>query len=320
MKGFFKSHPELLILLIVVIAVDGFIVWMWLDDLAATAVSKQAHEKLVNDAKQINNSQWRVNAENASSAEKELAKWESSFADILKKEQQKYTFDIDYKKGVDQPATARRIFKSKIDKISQELLKDKDKTTDKLSFFTYSYENTMMTMKGDEIESVFIILKGLEELIQNCIKADIISLDQVQRPSELAFEEDKSISTKRYTYLLTVSATSDSLKKLINEISKDENYFFEINSIKITAEDQITAGTSDLVPKVSRVGKSQANANQPKRGIRDLEANFENLVTGNTKVENPDEPVIYKDSISPFSQAINKVEISVDWIQFIKEK
>ena len=37
------------------------------------------------------------------------------------------------------------------------------------------------------------------------------------------------------------------------------------------------------------------------------------------KAEDIDEPTIYKDSISPFSQAVNKVEISIDWVQFVKE-
>ena len=171
MKGFFKKHPELLILLIVVIAVDGFITWMWLNDLAATEESRKQHQKLETEAKEINLSQWRVNAQNATLAEEELKKWQDSFKDLLTKEQEKYQYTIDYRKGVDQPATARRILKNKIDMLSQELLKEKDKTTDNLSFKTYAYENTLMTMKADDIESVFIILRGLEEIIHNCIQS-----------------------------------------------------------------------------------------------------------------------------------------------------
>lgn len=323
MKGFFKKHPELLILLIVVIAVDGFITWMWLNDLAATEESKKQHQKLVNDAKAINDSQWRVNAQNASLAEDELKKWQESFQELLTKEQEKYQFTIDYKKGVDQPATARRVLKNKIDMLSQELLKEKDKTNDNLSFKTYAYENTLMTMKADDIESVFVILRGLEEIIHNCIQADVTSINQIVRPSDLVFEEDKSLGTKRYTYVLTLSASAESMKKVLNKISQDEKFFYEINSVKIVAQEQISASANDLIPKVNRTAGGNAKSNQPKRGVsfNELEAGIDNLVGGEKKTpETSDEPIIYKDSVSPFSQAVNVVELSIDWIQFVKEK
>lgn len=320
MKGFFKKHPELLILLIVVIAIDAFIVWMWLDDLAATEKSKQAHQKIKNDAIEINESPWRINTENAKIAEDESVNWQKVYDKLIEEKQNKYAFTIDYKK-TDQPATAKRLLKEKVDHMSDELLKDKDKTN-KLSFFTYAYENTLMSMKTDEIETVYVVLKGLEELVKACVTADIVSMDEVVRPNDLAFVEDKSIGTRRYTYNLTVSATAEGLKKLINEIVNNEKFFFEINSLKLEAIPQITSTTSDHIPLVKRQGNTAATNQSPKRGGRGLEAELENLIdpgTGATNEVDPDEPVIYKDSVSPFSQAVNKVVISIDWVQYIKE-
>ncbi|MCM8540499.1 MAG: Amuc_1100 family pilus-like protein [Lentisphaeraceae bacterium] len=320
MKGFFKKHPELLILLIVVIAVDIFIVWMWLDDLSATEKSKQAHERIKNDAKAINDSPWRINSENASLAEEELEKWVKSFDELVLAQQGKYQFDIDYKK-TDQAATAKRVLKTKIDHLSQQLLKEKDLTGQtKLSFYTYAYENTLLTMKADEIETVFTVLKGLEELIENCVKADVVSVDSVQRPNELIFEEDKSIYTKRYTYVLSVTATSEGLKKLINEIVNNKKFFFEINSLRLEADSQIVSSASDHVPVIKRIGNTQGAAIKQPRGIRGLEEGLDNLIGSGKKEEiDSDEPIIYKDSISPFTQAINKIVISIDWVQFSKE-
>ena len=321
MKGFFKKHPELLILLIVVIAIDAFIVWMWLDDLSATEKSKQAHEKLKNDARQINDSPWRISNENANLPEEELARWEKSFSDLLAKQQEKYTFEIDYKK-TDQAATAKRVLKTKIDYLSQELLKDKDLTNNtKLSFYTYAYENTLLTMKPEEIEKVFVILKGLEELVEICVKADVVAVNDIQRPTELVFDEDPAIHTKRYTYIFTVMATSEGFKKLINQVVNNQKYFFEINSLKLEAESQVVSSASDHIPVIKRQGNSDgAKKGISPRGIRGLEEGLENLVgTGSNNAVESDEPVIYKDSISPFTQAVNKVVISIDWVQFTKE-
>lgn len=318
MKGFFKKHPELLILLIVVIVIDALIVWMWLDDLAATEKSKQAHERIKNDARKINESDWRINNQNASEAEKESTRWSEKFAELIAKQQEKYAFKIDYKKS-DQPATAKRVLKAKIDYLSQELLKEKDRTK-KLSFYTYAYENTLMSMKGEEIESVYVLLKGLEEIVESCVTSDIVSLDSIERPNELGFEEDKTIGTKRYTYVLTISATAESLKKLVNRIVNNKKFFFEVNSLKLEAVSQISSTASDHIPLVQRKGNTGAAPKGPDRGLRRLEEDIDRLRSPD-KAENtdPDEPVIYKDSVSPFSQAINKVVISIDWVQFTKE-
>ena len=319
MKGFFKKHPELLILLVIVIIIDGVLVWMWLGDLAATEKSKQSHEKLKNDAKAINASKWRISNANAQKAKDELAKYENSFEELVGQQLEKYQFSVAYDKGASAPAHKVNINRQ-VSKLSEQLLKDKDKTQDKLSFFTYAYENTVLDMKPEEIETVYVILKGLEELINICVKADVISVDQVQRPNELAFFEDKQIFLKKYTYILTLSVTSESLKKLLNEVVNNEKFFFEINSIKVNAVQQITASTSDLVPLVGRqgAGNQGAKAAAP-RGIEGLEESLRIGDPVSKKAEDSDEPIIYKDSISPFSQAVNKVEISIDWVQFVKE-
>ena len=316
MKGFFKKHPELLIILIVVIVVDALIVYMWLGDKAATEKSQAEHEKLNQAAHAINTSTYKVSAANAKLAEDEVATWEKAFDGLIAERQAKYAFTGE---KFQQSATAKRVLKERVDHLSQKLLKDKDKTSDKLSFFTYAYENTMLSMKAEEIQSVFVALKGVEQIVNTAVTSDIISLDSIERPNALAFEVDAALKTKRYTYVLKITAAADGFKKLVNKIVNDEKFFFEINSIKINAVEQVSVSTSDLVPKIARKGNSAAATPKRGGGIRDLEEGFDNLVNPAKDQEESDEPFIYRDSISPFSQAINNVEISIDWVQFTKE-
>ena len=316
MKGFFKKHPELLIILIVVIVVDALIVYMWLDDKAATEKSQEEHKKLDQAADAINKSTYKVSAANAKLAEDEVATWEKAFNGLIAERQAKYAFTGE---KFQQSATAKRVLKERVDYLSQKLLKEKDKTSDKLSFFTYAYENTMLSMKPEEIQSVFVALKGVEQIVNTAVTSDIISLDSIERPNALAFEVDGALKTKRYTYVLKVTAAADGLKKLVNKIVNDEKYFFEINSIKINAVEQVSVSTSDLVPKIARKGHSAAVTPKRGGGIRDLEEGFDDLVGPKKDEGEDDEPFIYKDSISPFSQSINNVEISIDWVQFTKE-
>lgn len=315
MKGFFKKHPELLVLLIVVIIIDAIIVYMWMGDNTATAEAEDEHKKLDQAAEAIIKSKFKVSAQNAKLAEDETAKWEKTFDELIAARQEKYVVTGE---SFEQSATAKRVLKERVDHLSQKLLKEKDKTADKLSFFTYAYENTLLSMKSDDIQNIFVILKGVEHLVGIAVKSDIISLDLIQRPNDLAYVEDKALKTKRYTYNLKFAATADGMKKFINQIVNDDVYFWEINSIKINAIEQVSASTSDLVPKILRQGNSQANT--PKKdGIRGLEEGFDNLVNPKKDEADPEEAFIYKDSISPFSQAVNNIEISIDWVQFTKE-
>jgi hypothetical protein len=138
----------------------------------------------------------------------------------------------------------------------------------------------------------------------------------VTRPVELSFVEDKALGTKTYTYILEVTGTGDSIKRLLNKISGDEQYNYEISSVKLTAEPQVTAGSGDLVPNIKR--STTAATGDPKKGtvpdLDDLERGLED-----DDDEPKDEVVIIKDSISPFQVAVNKVVLTVDWIQFVKE-
>jgi len=315
MKGFFKKHPELLILLIVVIVIDAVIVYMWLDDKAATAKSQAEHKKLVQAADEINKSKFKVSAQNAKLAEDEATRWEEDFNKLIADRQEKYSYAI---KEYDQKAKARIELKKIVDGLLQ-LLKDKNKTTDKLSMVTYVDDNTLLNMEKDDIKQVFTLLNGIQKIVNLAVTSDIISLDSVVRPNDLAFVEDKALKNRRYTFNISFSATADGFKKLINQIVNDEKYFFEINSVKINAIEQVSISASDIIPNIKRLGGSETP--KPRGGgIRDLEEGFDELISPDKKKEvDPEESFVYKDSISPFSQAINNVEISIDWIQFTKE-
>ena len=316
MKGFFKKHPELLVVLIVVIIIDAVIVYMWLDDKAATAKSEAEHQKLVKAADDINKSKYKVNAQNAKLAEDEAASWEKSFNDLIAQRQEKYSYVIP---EYDQKAKARIELKKKVDELI-ELLQDKNKTTDKLSMVSYADDSTLLTTDKKQIKIVFTLLNGIEKIVNLAVKSDIISLDSISRPNDLAYVEDKALKMRTYTYSLNFTATADGVKKFINHLVNDKDYFFEITSIKINAVEQLTVSNSNIIPKVMRQGGPAARTPKRGGGIEDLEEGFNDLLgPKKNPEEDPDAPFIYKDSISPFSQAINNVSISIDWIQFTKE-
>ncbi len=318
MKSFFKKYPEVVILSILVIIIDSVIIYMWRGEVNATAIAAENHTKLDNDAKAIINSSWRVSQENANIVNQEVAKWQETFNELLSDEQIKYKLNIEFDKSKVQGPQAKQDFKNKIEKLSQDLLKEKDKTDNNLSFKTYAYENTILKMAQNDIQTIFEVLKSFEELVNICVAADIISLDRVNRPKELQYEIDPVLSTKRYTFELNFTADAESLKKFLNMVTQNDQYFFDILSCKIEAENQVTVSAEDILPLIPRLGSAINKAtNTPAVNLNKLPE----TLLGETTIDAIDQgPVIINDSISPFNQAIYSVTISLDWVQFVKEK
>ncbi len=318
MKAIIKKYPEILILSIVVLIADSVIVFMWRGDVSATAVAAEKHTSLDNDAKSINSSEWRVNGANANLVKDEVLKWEDTFNKLLSEEQVKYKVNIDYDKTKAQGPQAKQDFKNKIEKLSQEVLRERDKTINNLSFKNYAYENTILTMTPADIQTIFEVLKGFEELVNICVKAEIMSLDSVNRPKEITYEVDSQLNTKRYTYELSFTADSDGMKKFLNMVTQTENYFFDILSCKIEAENQVTVSSEDIVPTIPRVG-NQTPGNPKDSSSINLDKLPDTLGGDAVKPAVNEGPVILNTSVAPFNKAIYKVNVTLDWVQFVKE-
>ena len=136
MKDFFKKHPELLILIIVVFIVDCVIMWMWMDDTSATEQSRKEIESLRGQAKSINDSSYSITDSNARKAQAESEKWESALNDAYFARAKKYVLETEYVKGMSS-AKAKKIIKDKINFLIDEALADKNMTPDRLSFGVY---------------------------------------------------------------------------------------------------------------------------------------------------------------------------------------
>jgi hypothetical protein len=311
MKDFFKKHPELLIILIAVIIIDAGIIWMSLSDQAHTAKSKKKLLSLIEKAERISTSKLRTNSQNAEKAELNAESVQKAFKEKFLQKLNQYKYIKHPKENFSNQPNAKLNMQKLLDNLIEVTLKDIDLTEDKLSFNQY-YQKAVMDMENDKITQIFQILNGFTRIAHNCAEAEIASIDSVQRPIELGYTEDKKLGIKTYTYIVNVTGNGSSIKRLLNRISSDEKYFYEISSIKLKAVDQITTDENgNIAPIVGRAAKAEKERPDPK----DFDFAPEDKPA-------PKESDIYvsESSLAPFTRAENKVELTIDWIQFVKPK
>jgi hypothetical protein len=313
MKNFFKKHPELLILLIAVIVIDAVIIWMCLGDQAATAKSENELKNLINKSTKIATSKLRTNDNNAVKAEEDAKKIKAAFEKKLLQKLEQYKYIRHAKETFTKKPRAKSNMIDLLDELITVTLKDKDETQDKFSFNDY-YQKAIMEMEMDKIPIIFEIFNGFSRIAHSCAEAEITSVNSVQRPTELDFSVDKKLGVKTYTYIITVTGSGASIKRLLNSISGDKQYFYEISSIKLTAKEQVKVDDKgSLAPVIERSKKKKDTASPREFDIDDL---------GSGKSVAPQEGEVYitENSVAPFSIAENEVELTVDWIQFVKSK
>ena len=147
MKDFFKKHPELLTLIVVVFVIDCVIMWMWYDDTSATEQSFKEIESLRGQAKQINDSNYSITNDNAQKAQVESKKWEDAFNKEYALRSSKYILETDYQTGMS-PAKAKKIIKDKVNYLIDEVLLEKNGTGDRLSFGRYDNDELFSSKAG----------------------------------------------------------------------------------------------------------------------------------------------------------------------------
>lgn len=314
MKDFFKKHPELLYLLIGVIVVDCVIMYMWMGDRTATENSRKEIEKIRNQATEINESSLAITRTNASKAQNEKEKWEKSYSVAYKEEADKYDLTTLYGKTMID-AKAKKVLKDKVNYLIDDLLQEKNKTSDRLSFAGYDGD-LLFSLKAAEVERAFEILSALEEIVKICVEADVISLDKIHRPTAREYTQDASLNTKGYRFELSATVSAEGVKRLMNKIVSNKKFYFEINGFSLKADEQIDVSTDDIVPKIQRAVAStkvekgiNSELDQLKRGLVEDRA----VKTSDTGVKTQSE------SIAPFTDAVIKIDLIIDWTQFVKD-
>ena len=309
MKDFFKKHPEFLIVLIAVIIIDAGIIWMSLSDQAHTAKSKKKLLSLIEKAERISTSELRTNKPNAEKAELDAESVQKAFKEKFLQKLNQYKYIKHHKENFTNQPNAKLNMQKLLNNLTDVILKDKDLTEDKLSFNKY-YRKAVMGMENDKITQIFQILNGFTRIAHNCAEAEIASIDSVQRPIELGYTEDKKLGIKTYTYILNVTGNGSAIKRLLNKISSDEKYFYEISSIKLKAVNQITTDENgNIAPIIGRAKKTKEERPNP----RDFDFGPEDK-----PAPKEDDVYISESSLAPFTRAENKVELTIDWIQFVK--
>ena len=311
MKDFFKKHPELLFLLVGVIVVDCAIMWIWLGDTSVTEESRKKIEQLRGQATKINESDYAITNANAAKSQDESEKWSEAFAVAYELEASKYTLETLYRKGMS-GASAKKVFKDKVNELIDEVLVEKNKTSNKLSFGEYDGDK-LFSFTAEQVERIFEILSATEELMGLCVDSDIISIDSIERPTDLEYSDDASLKLRSYTFKLNVTASAEGVKQLMNQISSDENFYFEINGFKLSADEQISVGGDDLRPNKER---AQSSVKKPSGG--GFEDELDRIRGGAPKSTGGAK--MHEESVAPFVDAIIHLELTVDWVQFLKEK
>ena len=321
MKDFFKKNPEFLYILIAVLVIDGVIIWFCMGDNAATAKKQQELENLRNQANSINGSKFQTNPGNADKARKNAETVVKEFDDKFKKKLEQYKYKKTAQETFTSKPRALTNYRDLLDDLSKKL-KDQDKTGEaKFSF--NEYQDQILQMEIDKIQVVFEILNGFMKIADNCLKADIESINEVERPMELTFLTDKELGIKTYSYTLKLSGNGGSIKRLINLISSDKEYFFEISSIKLLAQKQIETEGGAVKPLIDRgnAGTGETPGGTPGGPGGELEELERGLGPGPGAGTGPGteegEVTISKESVQPFTSAVNDVELIIDWIQFI---
>lgn len=309
MKDFFKKHPELLYLLIGVIIVDCIMMYVWMGDKAATENSGTEIDRIRSQATKINDSTLAITEVNAAKALDEKEKWKKAYSTLYTEESTKYELKTQYKNTMID-ATAKKVITSKVNYLIDELLQDKNKTSDSLSFAEFK-GNVLFSLKKDQVKRIFEILAVLEELVKICDEAEIVSLEKVSRPLGLDYSVDSLLNTKSYRFEISATVTAEGVKRLMNRIVSDKAFYFEINGFSLKAEEQIDVTGDDIIPKIQRsavVDKSRPGIDSE---LDQLQRNF----NGNSEKETGAVKT-QEESIAPFTDAIVKLELIIDWVQF----
>lgn len=309
MKDFFKKHPELLYLLIGVIIIDCVMMYVWMGDRSATEASGKKIDQIRNQATEINESSLAITEKNATKALEEKNKWQSAYVKSYKEESSKYKLKTLHEPSMID-AKAKKVLKDKVNYLIDELLQDKDATANRLSFAEYD-GNLLFSLKTEEVERTFEILSALEELVKICVEADVITIDKIGRPSSLEYALDSVLGTKSYRFELNATVSAEGVKRLMNKIVSNKNFYFEINGFSLASEEQINVTSDDITPKVQRAAK----AVKEQRGI---ESELDQIAIGlETSIKKDDGGVkTQSESIAPFTDAVIKLELMIDWIQF----